>query len=162
MNLPKAYVGVDVAKNWLDVASDQTPHQRIPNTPEHIRALAERHADACLIFEATGGYERPLMDGLTAVGVAFRRVNPRHARAFARASGRLAKTDKVDAEIPSPAEGVLVEVDEVQDAPAGGRVLGAAGPVARDDRPGVGQVEPPNVTGDVAHQSVSRSRPSSS
>ena len=58
-----------------------------------------RASDAFVVFEASGGYERPLAEALDEVGVARRRVNPRRARDFARASGRLAKTDRVDARV---------------------------------------------------------------
>ena len=48
---------------------------------------------------ASGGYERPLTDALARTGGHYARVNPRQAREFARACGRLAKTDKVDAKV---------------------------------------------------------------
>jgi transposase len=53
--------------------------------------------EAFVVFEASGGYDRPLVLALEAEGVPYARVNPRQAREFARATGRLAKTDKVDA-----------------------------------------------------------------
>jgi transposase len=52
-----------------------------------------------VVFEASGGYERPLAEALAARNVPYARVNPRQAREFARATGRLAKTDKVDAKM---------------------------------------------------------------
>jgi transposase len=54
---------------------------------------------AFVVLEATGGYERPLTEALFAAGVTYARMNPRQVREFARATGRLAKTDKVDAEM---------------------------------------------------------------
>ncbi len=48
-------------------------------------------------MEASGGYERPLIEALVIRDIAYSRVNPRQAREFARATGRLAKTDRVDA-----------------------------------------------------------------
>lgn len=54
---------------------------------------------AHVVFEASGGYERPFLEALENVGGAYTRVNQRHAREFARAIGRLAKTDNVDAEV---------------------------------------------------------------
>lgn len=50
-----------------------------------------------MLFEATGRYERNLQAGLASAGIAFARVNPLLARAFARATGRLAQTDAIDA-----------------------------------------------------------------
>ena len=49
------------------------------------------------MFEATGAYHRNLEAALAANGTAFTKVNPRQARRFAEATGRLAKTDRVDA-----------------------------------------------------------------
>ena len=52
---------------------------------------------ALVVFEATGAYHRYLEAALGANGMAFAKVNPRQARRFAEATGRLAKTDRVDA-----------------------------------------------------------------
>jgi transposase len=52
-----------------------------------------------VVLEATGGFERPAVAALAAAGLAVAVVNPRQARDFARATGRLAKTDRIDAEI---------------------------------------------------------------
>ena len=52
-----------------------------------------------MILEASGGYERPLTGALAKSGVGYARVNPRRAREFARATGTLAKTDRVDTEV---------------------------------------------------------------
>ena len=97
MTLPQTYIGVDVSKNWLDIHAPDTTHQRLPNTVKALTTFARTASSACVIFEATGGYERPLMAALAQADVGYQRVNPRHAREFARATGRLAKTDKVDA-----------------------------------------------------------------
>lgn len=99
MTLPRDVLGVDVAKNWIDVFTLSTgDRQRIATTKAALARFAETVADAFVVFEASGGYERPLVAALTRAGVAFARVNPRQARDFARATGRLAKTDRVDAE----------------------------------------------------------------
>ena len=55
--------------------------------------------DSLVVLEASGGCERPLTDALVRAGVDDVRVDPRRARAFARATGKLARTDRVDAEI---------------------------------------------------------------
>lgn len=100
MNLPRTYVGVDVAKAWLDVHTADGATRRIDNTgPALARFVRHADPDACVVFEASGGYERALMAALSGAGVAWHRVNPRHARAFAQATGQLAKTDKVDARV---------------------------------------------------------------
>lgn len=52
-----------------------------------------------MLFEATGRYDRQLQQLLHQAGIGFARVNPLHARAFARATGQLAKTDTIDARL---------------------------------------------------------------
>lgn len=99
MILHRNVLGVDVAGGWIDVFDASNSRSlRILNEDigSFVRALP---AGAFLVFEATGGHERLLMEALEAAGVAHARVNPRQAREFARATGRLAKTDKVDARV---------------------------------------------------------------
>jgi transposase len=105
MILHQNVVGVDVAKDWIDICGP-APGQvrRIETTPRELKRFAQGLSDTFVVFEASGGYERPLMEALEAPacrerGVAYARVNPRQAREFARATGRLAKTDKVDARV---------------------------------------------------------------
>jgi transposase len=104
MILHQNVLGVDVAKDWIDIcdlASGQV--RRIDTTPRALLAFASKLSSvpepALVVFEASGGCERPLMEALEARGVAYARVNPRQAREFARACGRLAKTDQVDARV---------------------------------------------------------------
>jgi len=101
MTLHQKVLGVDAAKDWIDtcdLASGQI--RRIETTPHALKSFARAlPKDVLAVFEASGGYERPLMAALDAEGVAYARVNPRQAREFARATGQLAKTDKVDARV---------------------------------------------------------------
>lgn len=106
MTLPRHVLGVDVARDWIDVCDPALGEvRRIATTPSALRAFASAlPANAFLVFEASGACERPLLDALEASGVrdrgiGYARVNPRQAREFARATGRLAKTDKVDARV---------------------------------------------------------------
>lgn len=62
-------------------------------------AFAKTHQTRHLVFEASGGYEYPLMAVLDQHSVAYSRVNPRQAREFARSIGQLGKTDAVDARV---------------------------------------------------------------
>lgn len=96
MTMTESYVGVDIAKDWIDTF-DGGEVRRIKIAPQALKRFAGACANKCVVFEASGGYERPLMIALEEAGVAFARVNPRHAREFARATGQLAKTDRVDA-----------------------------------------------------------------
>lgn len=97
------FVGVDVAKDWLDTHHPSRGATRIDNSPAAARAFAARCAKegAWVIFEASGGYDHQLRDALEAAGVRFSRVNPRQARDFARAMGVIGKTDRVDARMLS-------------------------------------------------------------
>lgn len=100
MTLPQTIIGVDIAKDWIDVFHLSTArHERIVTTKQSLARFARAAKDCLVVLEASGGYERPLTEALASAGTAYARVNPRQAREFARATGRLAKTDRVDAEI---------------------------------------------------------------
>lgn len=97
------YVGIDVAKGMLDVAVAPTGEGwRTANTPEAIGELVvqltARHP-TLIVLEATGGFEAPLAAQLAAAALPVAIVNPRHVRAFAKSLGRLAKTDRLDAQV---------------------------------------------------------------
>jgi transposase len=94
-------IGADVSKEWIDFCDTQGRAKRVDNSAAAIRAaLAGPWADAALVVcEATGGYERVLMQTAARLGLRLRRVHPNRARAFAKATGRLAKTDPLDAAI---------------------------------------------------------------
>ncbi len=96
MTLPQNVLGVDIARDWIDVFDlSSGTSNRI--TTADLQIFVRPLRDVLVVFEATGGYERPLVEALEARGISYVRVNPRQAREFARATGRLAKTDKVDA-----------------------------------------------------------------
>ncbi len=99
--MPQPVIGCDLSRAFLDLCalpSGQT--LRIPNTPDAIAAwAAEIEGDTLVVFEATSGCDSDLIAALTERSHPFSRVNPRQAREFARASGVLAKTDKVDARV---------------------------------------------------------------
>ena len=99
----EVFVGVDVAKDWLDIHHPGHGERRIDNTPSAARTFAAGCArkGVWVVFEASGGYDRVLREALEAAAVRFSRVNPRQARDFARAMGVAAKTDKVDARMLS-------------------------------------------------------------
>jgi transposase len=98
MIIAPGYIGIDISKDHLDIFDGTA--RRIANTPEAIAALVGELAEPRLVlFEATGSYDRHLQQALAAAGIGFVRVNPLHARAFARATGQLAKTDSIDARL---------------------------------------------------------------
>jgi transposase len=95
-------VGIDVAKAELVVALGAEGELfAVPNNDDGIRAIKERLLGLPLDFvamEATGGYETALAAALAAAGFPVVIVNPRQVRDFAKATGRLAKTDTIDAQ----------------------------------------------------------------
>lgn len=100
MIMPQSYVGVDVSKSHLDIHWLETGRSdRQPNTDKACAKLAEALAGSHVIFEATGGYEMSLALALAKAETVATRLNPRLVRRFAQASGILAKTDRIDAEV---------------------------------------------------------------
>jgi transposase len=93
------FVGIDVSKAHLDVAWDARPAiVRYVNDAQGCAALAHALRGAGLaIVEATGGYELEIVRALQSAGGPVAVVNPRRVRDFARAGGRLAKADRIDA-----------------------------------------------------------------
>jgi len=97
------YVGIDVAKRFFDLYDLATEkHQRFDHTPVGISACITSLTactPALIVMESTGGYETNLAVALSEAGLPVAVVNPKRVRDFARATGRLAKTDKIDARI---------------------------------------------------------------
>ena len=102
MDTQSIFVGLDVAKGHVDVALRPSgEHWQAPTSEAGLAALVERlraSAPALVVMEATGGLEAPLLAAL-AVAMPVAVVNPRQVRDFARAMGRLAKTDRLDAAV---------------------------------------------------------------
>jgi transposase len=95
------FVGIDVSKAQLDVALRPTDDcWHVSNDEPGIAILVERLQaiqPALIVLEATGGLEVPGAGALAAAALPVVVVNPRHARDFAKATGRLAKMDTLDA-----------------------------------------------------------------
>ncbi len=98
-----SYVGIDVAKAHLDVAVHPMGEGwRVEHHPEGIARLAEHLAalaPTLVVLEATGGLELPLVAELLSAQLPVVVVNPRQVRDFAKALGKLAKTDTLDARV---------------------------------------------------------------
>ena len=97
------YGGIDVSKLWLDVAVWPGEAQaRFASDPPGLAALAawlgERGVGR-VGLEASGGYERGVMDGLAGGGIEVCRCNALQVRRFAQAQGRHAKNDRADARV---------------------------------------------------------------
>jgi transposase len=101
MDPTTTYVGVDVSKDWLDVAGPERVW-RFPNSEDGISLILDKLVQfqpVTVVVEATGGIETPLVGALLAAGIPSVVINPRQVRDFARATGQLAKTDAIDARV---------------------------------------------------------------
>ena len=104
MNTPYVYVGMDISKAQLDV-----DRQGVPQAFTHdqkgcaqlIAALRSLGRPVLVVCEATGGWERPVVSALRAAGIALKICNARQVRDYAKGTGRLAKTDPIDASVLS-------------------------------------------------------------
>lgn len=97
----EVFVGVDISKAQLEMGVLPTREVwSVPNDPKAIAELIPRLqqlAPRLIVLEATGGLEIPVAAALGRAGLPVVIVNPRQVRDFARATGQLAKTDKIDA-----------------------------------------------------------------
>lgn len=101
-NVFGAYWGIDVSKNWLDISSGEKVI-RIKQNQQDIRAFITTHKEKdqeiLAVLESTGGYEQLAIQCLSEENIAVHRAHPNRVKAFAKAKGRLAKSDKIDAKI---------------------------------------------------------------
>ncbi len=96
------YVGVDVSKAGLDVCPDGASIHSITNNANghaQLVAMLRRLPNPRVVCEATGGYEASMVAALMQAGIEVCVANPQRVRAFAKANGWLAKTDKLDAKL---------------------------------------------------------------
>jgi transposase len=101
MNTQGMVVGIDVSKEWLDVAMGGES-RRVANDAEGIGELTARLCAGgvrLVVMEATGGYETQVATTIAGAGLKLAVVNPRQIRDFAKATGRLAKNDRIDAQV---------------------------------------------------------------
>jgi len=125
--MEQVFIGIDVAKDRLDVHVRPSGEAfAVARDGEGLASLVDRLrtvAPRLIVSEATGGFEQVVAGALGAAGLPIVVVNPRQIRDFARALGRLAKTDRIDAEtIALFAERVQPELRPLPDAEA--RLLG--------------------------------------
>lgn len=103
METTPLYIGIDVAKEQLDVAVGATGEAwSVTNDDSGIHTLLEdlgSRTCGMVVLEATGGFEVPVVSALAAAGIPVVVANPRQVRNFARATGQLAKTDRLDARV---------------------------------------------------------------
>jgi transposase len=98
---PEIFVGIDISKDTLDIGFQPPGHTgELPHDEQGISEATRRLREAeprLVVLEATGGLETELAASLMAAGVAVVVVNPRQVRDYAKATGQLAKTDRIDA-----------------------------------------------------------------
>ena len=98
-----SYVGIDVSKDRLDVAVlGEERGWQVDNTQAGMAKLVQQMQKVCpelIVVEATGGFQRAVVEALFHAGLCVAVVNPARVRQFARACGLLAKTDKLDAQV---------------------------------------------------------------
>src|SRR5262245_4304277 len=100
--MEEVFVGIDIAKGRLDVATSAGEEFAVGNDEAGHKELCERfkgNPPKLIVMEATGGLERDLAAELAAAGYELRIINPRQVRRFAQAAGVLAKTDRLDARV---------------------------------------------------------------
>ena len=123
MNSLSMYIGIDVSKARLDAAARPSGEAwSEDNTPEGHARLVKRLravAPALVVLEASGGIEVPAASALAATGLCVAVVNPRQVRDFAKATGQLAKTDALDADVLARfAEAIRPEARPLADEPS--------------------------------------------
>ena len=121
MEQEPVFVGIDVAKDRVDVALRPSGDVwEVAYDESGVSALVSRLQSlqpSSVVLEATGGLELPLAAALTAASLPVAVVNPRQVRDFAKATGRLAKTDALDAQVLAHfAEAVRPEVRPLPDS----------------------------------------------
>jgi len=103
VNANKVYAGIDVSAAHLDLAVLPSGEEgRFTNDEKGVKSLTDHLAGmgpVLVVLEATGGMESPIVGELVVAGVQVVVVNPLQVRNFARATGKLAKTDRLDAQV---------------------------------------------------------------
>jgi len=103
LEVPLIFVGIDVCKAQLDVAIRPTAQiLSVPNDKASIKTLVkhlEKLRPTLVVLESTGGLERQVMLALVGAEISVVMANPRQVRDFAKSTGQLAKTDRIDAAV---------------------------------------------------------------
>ncbi|MEB3315133.1 MAG: transposase [Candidatus Melainabacteria bacterium] len=101
----KTFVGIDLASTKMDVYIDTLDKhltlERSQNGIDNLKRYLDDLDVQLIVMEATGGYESFVACALDALGYPISVTNPKNVRNYAKALGKLAKTDKIDAQILS-------------------------------------------------------------
>ena len=122
MSVSTCFIGIDVSKDQLDVAVRPTNEKMsFANEDDGIDMLIKRllpFQPHLIVLEATGSYHQLVLGRLLACGLPAIAINPRQSRDFARAIGRLAKTDSIDANVLAEfADKIRPELRSIPDEP---------------------------------------------
>jgi len=117
----ETFVGIDVSKDTLDIHIVPSGRSwQVRHTESAIQQLLQSLKElspSLIVMEATGGLEMPLAGAVAGAGLPVAIINPRQARDFAKASGRLAKTDQVDAAVLAAfAQAIRPQIRPLKDA----------------------------------------------
>lgn len=96
-----SFIAVDIGKDSLQIQTSSRAFE-ITTDPAGLRkfiASLRKETDPLVVCEATGGYERPLLEALAKANIAYRLISPARIRAFAMSEGIKAKTDRIDARV---------------------------------------------------------------
>ncbi len=121
MNESECFIGIDVAKASLDIAvQPEGKGWSCPNDEAEFKDLVKQlrpRKPTLIVLEATGGLEITVVAALASAGLPVVVVNPRQVRDFAKATGQLAKTDRIDAQVLARfAEAVRPTIRPLKDA----------------------------------------------
>lgn len=112
--------GIDVSKEWLDISINGNV-SRINQTQKELAVFIKdrqaRDKQTLAVLESTGGYERLAVECLAEAGFKVHVAHPNKVKDYAKAKGRLAKTDKLDARILE-SYGRFIEIDSLHDLPS--------------------------------------------
>jgi transposase len=114
------YWGVDISKNWLDIAIGNQV-VRLDQTKKVIEDFLIRHKGVeqktLIVLESTGGYEQLAVDCFSEKGFTVHIAHPSRVKSFARAKGKLAKTDIIDAKLLGE-YGRFIDISEIRSLPS--------------------------------------------
>ena len=127
------FVGIDIAKDSVDICIEpdvETMH--VAYDDKGVTTICQRLkavSPTLIVMEATGGLETRLASELAALGLSVAVINPRQARDFAKATGHLAKTDRVDAAVLAAfARAIRPQARAIKDASTASRPIACISP----------------------------------
>lgn len=114
------YWGIDISKNWLDISiSDQVIRidQKKEAIQQFVASKQGKENTTLIVLENTGGYEQLAVECFSEKGFIVHIAHPNKVKAFARAKGRLAKTDAIDAKLLGE-YGRFIDISEIRNLPS--------------------------------------------